>query len=259
MASFPGALDAKGTTEVLAHVKTLLPDEWLAAAATGTPEQCVTTVRRQFDLGADSVILHGATPAELAPVVEAYRATDSEAAYFGTLSANPGRMTEPTMSKPDERARRPVKFANVGGRAALTTGEVWNSNDDPYRMFLVCFDLERLSRERFGSDPQALFDEWPDVAEFARSIEADLDEWDHDADPDPVVFVDELSELGPPVPRPRQVFGIGLNYRDHAAETGAATPRSRRRSPSSRPPSPAREPPSSFRPTRSTGRSSSSS
>lgn len=30
--------------------------------------------------------------------------------------------------------------------------------------------------------------------------------------------------LGAPVPRPTQVFGIGLNYRDHASETGATLP-----------------------------------
>jgi len=30
--------------------------------------------------------------------------------------------------------------------------------------------------------------------------------------------------LDAPVPRPRQVFGIGLNYRDHAAETGQEVP-----------------------------------
>jgi 2-keto-4-pentenoate hydratase/2-oxohepta-3-ene-1,7-dioic acid hydratase in catechol pathway len=30
--------------------------------------------------------------------------------------------------------------------------------------------------------------------------------------------------LGPPVPNPRQVFGIGLNYRDHAEETGKEAP-----------------------------------
>jgi len=32
------------------------------------------------------------------------------------------------------------------------------------------------------------------------------------------------AELGPPVPRPSQVFGIGLNYRDHAAEGGMDLP-----------------------------------
>jgi 2-keto-4-pentenoate hydratase/2-oxohepta-3-ene-1,7-dioic acid hydratase in catechol pathway len=30
--------------------------------------------------------------------------------------------------------------------------------------------------------------------------------------------------LGAPVPRPRQVFGIGLNYRDHAGESGMTLP-----------------------------------
>ena len=73
-ASVAGAIDQIATTEQLEHIATLLPDEWLAPAATGTPEQCVAAVRDQFDLGADGVILHGATPAELAPVVAAYRA-----------------------------------------------------------------------------------------------------------------------------------------------------------------------------------------
>lgn len=69
-----GALDAIGTTEQLEHVSSLLPDEWLAPAATGSPQQCVAAIRHQFDLGVDGVILHGATPAELAPIVHAYRA-----------------------------------------------------------------------------------------------------------------------------------------------------------------------------------------
>ena len=51
---------------------TLIPDEWLAAAATGSPTACVRTVREQFDLGADGVILHGASPSELAPIVDRY-------------------------------------------------------------------------------------------------------------------------------------------------------------------------------------------
>ena len=70
--SVGGAIDAVATTEQLEHVATLLPDEWLAPSATGSPAQCVTAVRGQFDLGCDGVILHGASPAELAPVVEAY-------------------------------------------------------------------------------------------------------------------------------------------------------------------------------------------
>jgi probable F420-dependent oxidoreductase len=68
-------LDVVGTTEQLEHVATLIPDEWLANAATGTPEQCVAAVRHQLDLGCDGVILHGATPTELEPVLATYRAT----------------------------------------------------------------------------------------------------------------------------------------------------------------------------------------
>ena len=72
--TFPGALDAKGTTEDLERVAPLIPEEWLAPSATGTPEQCVATIRNQFALGCDGVIMHGATPTELAPIVAAYKA-----------------------------------------------------------------------------------------------------------------------------------------------------------------------------------------
>ena len=68
-------LDVVGTTEQLEHVATLIPDEWLASAATGSPSQCVTAIRNQFALGCDAVLMHGATPEELAPIVAEYRAT----------------------------------------------------------------------------------------------------------------------------------------------------------------------------------------
>ena len=56
----------------------------------GSPEQCATAVLRQLDLGADSLILHGAAPAELRPAVEAYRAI-RPVGRFDALDANPGR------------------------------------------------------------------------------------------------------------------------------------------------------------------------
>ena len=90
VASFPGAIDAKADTETLEHVATLLPDEWLEPAATGSPQRCAERVLRQFDLGVDGVIMHGATPAELAPVVEAYRSL-RPAGRFEGLDPNPGR------------------------------------------------------------------------------------------------------------------------------------------------------------------------
>jgi len=66
-------LDSVGTTEQLEHVATLIPDEWLAPAATGSPSQCVAAIRNQFALGCDAVIMHGATPTELTPIVAEYR------------------------------------------------------------------------------------------------------------------------------------------------------------------------------------------
>ena len=74
VASVGGAIDRIATTEQLEHIATVIPDEWLAAAATGTPEQCAAAVRGQLALGCTSVILHGSTPAELEPVVAAYAA-----------------------------------------------------------------------------------------------------------------------------------------------------------------------------------------
>ena len=70
--SLLGAIDQVATTEQLEHIATLLPDEWLAPAATGTAAQCVATVREQLALGADAVILHGASPTELTPIVHEY-------------------------------------------------------------------------------------------------------------------------------------------------------------------------------------------
>ena len=74
VAGFRTAIDVDATTEQLEHISTLLPDEWLAPAARGSATDCAAAVRRQFDLGADAVIMHGASPDELAPVVESYAA-----------------------------------------------------------------------------------------------------------------------------------------------------------------------------------------
>ena len=85
---FRGALDASATPEQLEHVAALIPEEWLAAAATGSPERCVEKIRGQFELGCDGVILHGASPGELEPIVAAYR-TQRPVGRFDHLAANP--------------------------------------------------------------------------------------------------------------------------------------------------------------------------
>ncbi|KRB77087.1 LLM class F420-dependent oxidoreductase [Nocardioides sp. Root190] len=87
---YPGAFDAVGTVEDLSRLRDeVLPEEWLAAAAVGSAETCARRVQDQLDAGADSVVLHGATPSELAPVLEAWREVRDGAA-LDVLPANPG-------------------------------------------------------------------------------------------------------------------------------------------------------------------------
>jgi 5,10-methylenetetrahydromethanopterin reductase len=90
VASFAGAIDDRADTATLEHIAALLPGPWLEPAATGPPERCAERVLRQFDLGVDGVIMHGATPDQLTPVVAAYRAI-RPAGRFDGLDPNPGR------------------------------------------------------------------------------------------------------------------------------------------------------------------------
>jgi 2-keto-4-pentenoate hydratase/2-oxohepta-3-ene-1,7-dioic acid hydratase in catechol pathway len=73
-------------------------------------------------------------------------------------------------------------------------------------------DVHAASGGRFGPGPATAYDRWTEFAGWARS--ADL--------PAPEPFAPE--SLGPPSPAPRQVFGIGMNYSDHVAESGFARP-----------------------------------
>ncbi|MBW8487498.1 TIGR03857 family LLM class F420-dependent oxidoreductase [Actinomadura parmotrematis] len=89
VAGYTGAFDATATPAELDRLTELIPAEWLAASATGPPERCARRVLDQLDAGADSVILHGATPDELAPVLAAYRAVRPER-LGARASLNPG-------------------------------------------------------------------------------------------------------------------------------------------------------------------------
>lgn len=76
VASIPGGIDHKATAGQIEHIATLIPDEWLEPSATGSARQCVERIRKEFEYGADALIMHGATPDELEPIVTAYRATN---------------------------------------------------------------------------------------------------------------------------------------------------------------------------------------
>lgn len=88
-AATAGPIDASASFQTLQRIAELIPAEWLAAAATGSARECANTIARQFDLGVHSVIMHGASPHELAPVVQAYRA--NRPALPSPVAANPGR------------------------------------------------------------------------------------------------------------------------------------------------------------------------
>ena len=93
-----------------------------------------------------------------------------------------------------------MRIANVAGRLTLL---------DPEGRGL---DVEAASDGLFSGDPQAAFGRWSELRGWAA--EANLEQ----AQP-----LSEESLLAV-VPRPAQVFAIGLNYRDHAAESGFALP-----------------------------------
>lgn len=91
-----------------------------------------------------------------------------------------------------------MKLANLDGLAALVLGD-------------EIADIATVSDGRFGPDPMGVYDEWDAFRDFAATVTAGTG---------PLIEAD----LRNPVPRPRQVFAIGLNYRSHAEESGMALP-----------------------------------
>jgi 2-keto-4-pentenoate hydratase/2-oxohepta-3-ene-1,7-dioic acid hydratase in catechol pathway len=88
-----------------------------------------------------------------------------------------------------------MRIGRIDGRLALLTDE-------------RALDVEKASRGAFSSDPDLVFERWDEFARWAR--ERSLD--------DAVPFT--TRQVGPPVLRPAQVFGIGLNYQAHVSEAG---------------------------------------
>jgi 2-keto-4-pentenoate hydratase/2-oxohepta-3-ene-1,7-dioic acid hydratase in catechol pathway len=94
-----------------------------------------------------------------------------------------------------------MRMATINHRAQLIVGS-------------GAVDIEKASNGRFGPQPSTVYDQWDAVRD-----------WTADAVlPEPTPFA--LTDLGSPSPAPRQVFGIGLNYSDHAAESGLPRPTS---------------------------------
>ncbi|MEU8379857.1 fumarylacetoacetate hydrolase family protein [Streptosporangium sp. NPDC048865] len=93
-----------------------------------------------------------------------------------------------------------MRIANVSGRLALLDAQG------------RAIDVERASEGRFPSSPQAVYEQWERFRDWAQSAELPAGE---PFDP---------RDLGAPAPAPRQILAVGLNYRDHAGESGFAVP-----------------------------------
>jgi alkanesulfonate monooxygenase SsuD/methylene tetrahydromethanopterin reductase-like flavin-dependent oxidoreductase (luciferase family) len=69
-----GVADQQFHRSQLVDAARRLPKSWIEPnAAIGTPAQCAAQLQAFMDLGADEICLHGASPAQLRPVVDAYR------------------------------------------------------------------------------------------------------------------------------------------------------------------------------------------
>lgn len=93
-----------------------------------------------------------------------------------------------------------MRFADLSGRLGLETS--------PGR----AVDIAKASDGWFDADVQLAYDRWDELVDFAGTLD------DGDAvDVAPTAY-------GNPSPRPRQVFAIGLNYAEHARESGFGVP-----------------------------------
>lgn len=93
-----------------------------------------------------------------------------------------------------------MRIANADGRLVIVSSDTEG------------VDVERASEGRFSADPAAVFDEWEEFTAWAQTVTAA---------PDTTL---SRESLGAPSPRPRQIFAIGLNYSEHADESGFQVP-----------------------------------
>ena len=96
--------------------------------------------------------------------------------------------------KVTDRKGRRVRLANLDNRPILLEAD-------------GAIDLVHASNGAFSTDFLDVYSRWEEVRAFAASTTASPAPYDP-------------AGLGSPVPLPRQAFGIGLNYKDHAEETG---------------------------------------
>jgi len=98
-----------------------------------------------------------------------------------------------------------ARFGCIAGRAVLV--------GDSLESFV---DIEKFSAGKLPSDPMACIERWAEVSELAAALVAGESGEMLDLD---------LTQLDCPVPRPRQIFAVGVNYKAHAAEMKHGLPK----------------------------------
>lgn len=92
-----------------------------------------------------------------------------------------------------------MRIATVNGRVSIVTDT-------------GAVDVAAASGGAFGPEPMDVYERWNDFVAWSAMAEL------------PAAVPFEQSALGLPVPRPRQVLAIGVNYKDHAAEANIPAP-----------------------------------
>jgi 2-keto-4-pentenoate hydratase/2-oxohepta-3-ene-1,7-dioic acid hydratase in catechol pathway len=92
-----------------------------------------------------------------------------------------------------------MRIATVDGRLAVLLNN-------------LCIDVEKVSEGRFSWVPDDIFPRWDDFTRWAGTLQPE----------NGAPFT--AGQLGAPVTKPSQVFAIGLNYLDHAKESGVTAP-----------------------------------
>lgn len=88
-----------------------------------------------------------------------------------------------------------MRIANLAGRLVLVTDS-------------GVVDVEDVSQGQYGSDPSAIYRSWADFVAWVSSAQL------------PVGTPYDAKDLGAPVPESGQVIAVGLNYKEHALESG---------------------------------------
>lgn len=102
-----------------------------------------------------------------------------------------------------------MRLANHGSRLVLLMPD---ADADGGLHGALGIDVHIASGGSIPAEPELSYEHWDEVLELAADS------------PDGAQITIDRGRLGSPSPRPRQVFGIGVNYADHGAEAGMTLP-----------------------------------